>query len=132
MESAKDLMQKSAVAHARPVDLFMKREYARKKYAGTTRFEYCPKCYTQMKRAGLDFKKELQPLWVYTFKCLYKVDEASGFIDYEKFYKCERCMKDGSLISEDELIQGWIDPGNRKKNYTKLVDLNDKKALEMF
>ena len=131
--TVRDIMHKSAIAQARPVDLFLKREYSRKQYQSQNRFAYCPRCYQQIKRAGLDFKKELKPLWVYTFKCLYKVDANSGFVAYEKFYKCERCMKDkNAFMSEGELIDEWIKRGTAARTQTKLVDLNDKAALEKF
>lgn len=133
METVRDIMRKSVVAQAKPVDLFLKREFSRKQYQSQKRFAYCPRCYQQIKRAGLDYKKELKPLWVYTFKCLYKVDANSGFVAYEKFYKCERCMKGkDDFLSEDELISEWIERGAAARTQTALVDLNDKAALERF
>ena len=67
--------------------------YSRKVFTNPTKYGYCPYCVQRLKRAHLDYKAELKPLYILKYKVLYKVADNLGKIGFETVYQCPLCKE---------------------------------------
>lgn len=94
-------------------DLVTKKILSREIMSPDSKYHYCPFCLKRIKRAGLDYKTELKPLWVVTEKCLYAFDNGIGRIIYEKHKECSVCKDfygNPKVITEEDIISAWARP----------------------
>lgn len=137
-KSAKDVMQNYAQAQKQVVDLVMTRVISRKQMSGNTIYTYCPNCYRRVKRANIDYKSELKPLWCLTNKNLYKLDNSLGMVMFEKTYQCQVCKDEkgkDKVFTASEIIDLWLPEKTQsaeEKLMSKFIRLDDKRALENF
>lgn len=130
MRSAWDIMM-AAAELTQPVDFVAGKVISKKNFSGSTRYSYCPFCYQRVRRAGLDYKKELRPLLSVTYKNLYKVDNSGTLkIVFEKTMECTVCRdKQGrpKRITLDDFSQAYSEP--YKEDEILYLNINDQDAL---
>lgn len=133
--SALDVM-KSAISSCAKADYIMGRVISRKLFSGSSKYQYCPFCIERVKRAGLDFKQELRPLWIVRCKELYVVTPTEGRVIYNTYWECGVCkdLATGKArrITLDDFCTYYVKPKNKGPVKSPWVDLTDKRALENF
>lgn len=88
IKSAKDMMLASVCNP--DSDLVTRKIIGRTSLQGTSKYSYCPYCVKRVERMGQDYKT-LHPLWLVTYKSLYKTSKTAGQIIYEKEWQCPVC-----------------------------------------
>lgn len=130
IRSAGDI-RRAAGAPTQPVDFVAGKVISKKNFSGSTRYSYCPFCYQRVRRAGLDYKKELRPLLSVTYKNLYKVDNSGTLkIVFEKTMECTVCRDTGGRpkrITLDDFSQAYSEP--YKEDASLYLNINDQDAL---
>lgn len=130
VRSAGDIMRQAG-AQAQPVDFVAGKVISKKNFSGSTRYSYCPFCYQRIRRAGLDYKKELRPLLSVTYKNLYKVDNSGTLkIIFEKTMECTVCrdkLGKPKRITLDDFSQAFSEP--YKEDASLYINVGDKNAL---
>lgn len=130
IKSAGDIMRQAG-APAQPVDFVAGKVISRKSFSGSSKYGYCPFCYQRVRRAGLDYKKELKPLFSVTYKNLYKVDNSGTLkIVYEKTMECTVCRElngKPKQITLEDFSRAYSD--TRKEDVDLYLNINDRNAL---
>ncbi len=130
VRSAGDIMRQAG-AQAQPVDFVAGKVILKKNFSGSTRYSYCPFCYQRVRRAGLDYKKELRPLLSVTYKNLYKVDNSGTLkIVFEKTMECTVCRDmrgRPKRITLDDFSQIYAEPQKEEPNL--YLNIEDRDAL---
>lgn len=131
IHSAGDMMRAMGMPK-KPVDYIAGKVISRTFLSGSTKYSYCPFCYQRIKRAGLDFKTELRPLQVVTYRNLYRVgsDGTCKILPFEKEWQCTVCKnRDGTprVITLDDFVQAYAAP--YREEASLYLNANDKDAL---
>ena len=132
VRSAGDLMRQIGSPQI-PVDYVTGKVINRSKLSGSTKYSYCPYCYQRCKRSGGDYKKELQPLQVVTFKNIYLVDKETGesVVMFEKEMECTVCREPNGKpkkITLDDFLKVFSEPS--KVDDGNCINLYDENALK--
>lgn len=131
IKSSGDVMRAAGVP-AKPVDFVAGKVISKKNFCGSTRYSYCPFCYQRVRRAGLDYKKELRPLLSVTYKNLYKVSSDGMLkIIFEKTMECTVC-RDAYGRPKRITLEDFSQVYARKyeQEPTLYLNINDKDALK--
>lgn len=120
----------------KPVTLLKEKFIGRKIFSGANLYQYCPFCAERVQR-GIDLrgkridyeliKKELDPLEIHTYKCLYQHDGRYGIILYEKRLFCSVCKR---IITDEDWRSIYVGEPHYQKQ-SKLIELENLEAIQL-
>lgn len=120
----------------KPATLIKEKFIGRKLFSGATLYQYCPFCAERVQR-GIDLrgkridyeliKKELDPLEIHTYKCLYQHDGRYGIILYEKRLFCSICKR---IITDEDWRSVYVGEPHYQKQ-SKLIELKNLEAIQL-
>ena len=133
IKSAGDLMREMG-SPQQPVDYVTGKVIKQSRLSGASKYSFCPYCYMRCKKSGLDYKSELKPLMVVTFKNLYLTDKNTGdaAVMYEKEMYCTICREpNGKMkkITLDDFSKVYSEPAEKAEE-PKNFNLYDENALK--
>jgi len=125
-KSAGDMMRAMGMPH-KPSDFITGKVISRSRLNGNSKYSYCPYCYQRIKRAKMDYKKELQPLMVVIYKNLYRIGaNGEAMIIIEKEYECPVCRMGNQprKITADDFLSVFATVEESRSPYLNLNDVN--------
>lgn len=133
IRSAGDLMRQMGSPQT-PVDYVTGKVLKRSSLSGATRYSYCPYCYERVRRSHGDYKRDLKPLQVVTFKNIYLVDRNTGeaVVMYEKEMECAVCREPNGKpkrITLDDFSKVFSE-SPEKVQEVRSLNLYDENALK--
>ena len=120
----------------KPKTLIKEKFIGRKLFSGATLYQYCPLCAERVQR-GIDLrgkkidyeliKKELDPLEIHTYKCLYQHDGRYGIILSEKRLLCSVCKR---IITDEHWRRVCVGVSSYQK-HSKLIELENVDTIQL-